>query len=277
MARGPDAQAAWPRAVGSGLEGAFIVNKSGPVRAVRSYVGANSGPLTQRDHLFYERRQDIRTSLRVHSISGIMDFFDYSPAAAGMTYYNDLNTSGVTVDGNPDGVAPGAIHWEMVNGAQGSLFMASIVSTNIAGLTYTSYYLDDSTPGVTQCTGDAFAYGSSGLRVNQTIPCTDPALGCTDYLHGTRVMYYGAPGLTPAEAQALNDQANTPLATTSRPWRDGAGAVGGVAELPAVGPAPAAAGSRFSAADPRTLGILAAVGAFLVAIGARHAGRRWLK
>ena len=200
-------------------EGAFIVNKSGPIRAIRSYVGANSGPLTQREHVFYERRQDIRTFLRVHTIPGIMDFFDYSPAATGMTYYDDLNTPGVTVDGNPDSVALGTLHWEMVSGAQGSLVMASLLSTNIAGLTYTSYYLDDSTPDVTQCTGDAFAYGSSGVRVNQTIACTDPALGCTNYLHSTRVMYYEAPGLTVADAQAFNDQANTPLAYTSRPWR----------------------------------------------------------
>jgi hypothetical protein len=148
-----------------------------------------------------------------------MDFFDYSPAASGMTYYNDINTSGVTVDGNPDSVALGSIHWEMVSGAQGSLFMTSLLSTNIAGLTYTSYYLDDSTPDVTQCTGDAFAYGSSGVRVNQTIACTDPALDCTNYFHGTRIMYYEAPGLTIAGALALNDQANTPLTYTSRPWR----------------------------------------------------------
>ena len=42
-------------------EGAFIVNKSGPVRAIRSYIGANSGPLTERQHIFYERREDITT------------------------------------------------------------------------------------------------------------------------------------------------------------------------------------------------------------------------
>jgi hypothetical protein len=218
-------------------EGAFIVNKSGPVRAIRSYVGANSGPLTQREHFFYERRQDIRTSLRVHAIPGIMDFFDYSPAATGMTYYDDLNTSGVTVDGNPDSVALGAIQWEMVSGAQGSLLMTSLLSTNIAGLTYTSYYLDDSTPDVTQCTGDAFAYGSSGVRVNQTIACTDPALDCTNYLHGTRIMYYEAPGLTVAGAQALSDQANTPLTYTSRLWRsdiDGDGIPDSVDNCPSV-------------------------------------------
>ena len=63
-------------------EGAFVVNKSGPVRAIRSYLGAVSRPVTQREHYFYERRHDITTFLRVHEISGITDFFDYTPAAS---------------------------------------------------------------------------------------------------------------------------------------------------------------------------------------------------
>ena len=62
-------------------EGAFIANKSGPVRAIRSYIGANSGPLTQREHIFYEQREDVRTFLRVHAVPGPWDFFDYSSAA----------------------------------------------------------------------------------------------------------------------------------------------------------------------------------------------------
>jgi len=218
-------------------EGAFIVNKSGPVRAIRSYVGANSGPLTQREHIFYERREDIRTYLRVHTIPSVMDFFDYSPAAAGMAYYNDLNLSGVTVDGVPDSVAVGAIGWEMVTGIQGSLIMAGIVSTNIAGFAYTSYYLDDVTPGVTQCTGDQFAYGSSGTWVAQTIPCTDPALGCGDYLNVSRVMYFGAPGATVASAESLSDQARAPLVVHVRPWvldSDGDGIGDGADNCPSL-------------------------------------------
>jgi hypothetical protein len=202
-------------------EGAFIVNKNGPVRALRSYLGANSGPLTQREHAFYERRQDIRTFLRVHEIQSVMDFFDYSPAATGMTYYNDLNTSGVIIDGNPDSVALGAIQWELVSGAQGSLVIDASVSTDIAGLSSTSYYLDDSSPGVTQCTGDEFAYGSSGLYIDQSISCTDPRLGCTQYLRGTRIIYYEAPALTVGEAEALSGEANAPLTYMASPWSDG--------------------------------------------------------
>ena len=88
-------------------EGAFIANKDGPVRAIRSYLGANSGPITQRDHFFYERRQDMHTYLRVHPISGLIDLYDYSTNAIGMVYFNSLNTTGVTIDGVPDTVAPG--------------------------------------------------------------------------------------------------------------------------------------------------------------------------
>jgi hypothetical protein len=53
----------------SAAEGAFIVNKSGPVRALRAYIGANSGPYTGRLHVFYARRELITTYLRVHARS----------------------------------------------------------------------------------------------------------------------------------------------------------------------------------------------------------------
>lgn len=202
-------------------EGAFVINKSGPVRAIRSYVGANSGPLTQREHVFYEQRQDIRTFLRVHAIPSVMDFFDYSPAATGMTYYNDLNTGGVLVDGNPtETVTAGPILWQMLDGAQGSVVVSSSISTNIPSFAYTSYYLDDSTPPVTQCTGDAFAYGSSGLYINTNIPCTDPGGGatCPYFLNPVMTMYYRAPGTTVADAQGLNAEATAPLTTAVDDW-----------------------------------------------------------
>jgi hypothetical protein len=200
-------------------EGAFIVNKSGPVRAIRSWLGANSGPRTLREHVFYERRQDVRTFLRVHTIPSVIDFYDYSPAASGMTYYNDLNTGGVTIDGTPEVPAPanGAINWEMVEGAQGSVVMSFGVSTNIGRFAYTSYYLDDSTPPVTQCTGDAFAYGASGIFINQQIPCTDPP-SCTNFMNPTRTIYYDAPGLTTGDAAALHAEAQAPLEFTTEAW-----------------------------------------------------------
>ena len=35
--------------------------QDGPVRAIRAYIGANSGPFTGRQHIFYQRREEITT------------------------------------------------------------------------------------------------------------------------------------------------------------------------------------------------------------------------
>jgi hypothetical protein len=202
-------------------EGAFIVNKDGPVRAIRSYVGANSGPSTQRTHFFYPRREDIVTDLRVHTISSVMDFFDYSPAASGMKYSNSLNPGDRTIDGVPDTVTLGRTNWERIVGPQGGLVMTQKISTNLS-LTPTHYYLDDSTPPDTQCTGDAFAYGSSGPRINQTIDCTDPNAGSgtcdTNFLETTRTLWFEPPTLTNSVAATRYNQAVTPPAFTIMSW-----------------------------------------------------------
>ncbi|HEX8161767.1 MAG TPA: hypothetical protein VF538_07850 [Pyrinomonadaceae bacterium] len=203
----------------SSAEGAFVVNKSGPVRAIRTYLGANSGPLTERQHIFYEQRQEITTFLRVHAIGGMMDFFDYSPAAKGMQYYNDLNRSGVVIDGLGDAVGAGPIQWEMVNGPQGALVISHAIATDIPGFAYSSYYLDNSTrPADRQCTGDKSAYGSSGTWITQGIACTDPSKGCTNNLTSKRTLSYEAPGLTVPSAEQRNTQVSHPLTYTVQAW-----------------------------------------------------------
>ncbi len=53
---------------------AFIANIAGPVRAIRSWAGANSGTITQREHHMYERRDDQITYVRVHPIPGVMEY-----------------------------------------------------------------------------------------------------------------------------------------------------------------------------------------------------------
>ena len=65
--------------------GGQVANIDGPVRAIRSYIGANSGTYTQRDQIYWADRLDTNTYLRVHA--GITDFVmavDYSDAASGM-------------------------------------------------------------------------------------------------------------------------------------------------------------------------------------------------
>ncbi len=198
----------------SAAEGAFIVNKNGPVRAIRGYLGANSGPYTQRVEIFYDRRQDIRTNLRVHQIGMVMDFFDYSPAASGMTYRNALNPGGVTIDGIPDTVTAGPALYEQVSGPQGGMSIISGIDTDMP-VTLSSYYLDDSTPSVTQCTGDSAAYGSSGSYITAGIDNTDPRLTpAGHHLTSDRILYFEPPTIGPDQAQARAAQIAYPLRVT---------------------------------------------------------------
>ncbi|MGH2924984.1 MAG: hypothetical protein ACRDK1_03335, partial [Solirubrobacterales bacterium] len=197
----------------SAAEGAFVINKSGPVRAIRTYVGANSGPYTERQNVFYDRREDITTFLRVHPIPGVMDFFDYSPAASGMTYRNDFNQSGIRINGVPDSPNAGAPTWEQVAGPQGGLAIVHSFQSDTP-LTLAGYYLDDSSPGggtETQCTGDRAAYGSSGVQVTSAIPNTDPRNGTTAHVTDTRTLYFGSPAMGAHTASTRAGQMASPL------------------------------------------------------------------
>jgi hypothetical protein len=196
-------------------EGAFVVNTSGPVRAIRSYLGANSGPLTQKTHVYYEQRQDVLTNLRVHAIPGVMSFLDYSPEAAGMTYRNPENSTGLTIDGVPEAAAasPGGPDWEQVSGPQGTLDIVNRYVTDVSPLTVTGYWYDDSTPdaGHLQCSGDAAAYGSSGTWITSAIPNTDPKSPPFKSLSAARHMFYDAPSQPAAQAELRNRQIDEPI------------------------------------------------------------------
>jgi hypothetical protein len=200
--------------------GAFVANKSGPVRAIRAYLGASSGTFTERDHIFYAQRQDVRSYLRVHQIPGIVDFNDYSRAAFGITYRNNNNQAGVTIDGNPDAVAAGELSWETLNGPQGGLSMVHTAETDIPGLTLTSYYLDDVTPGSgeeTQCTGDGEAIGASGPRLADPIPNTEPAFPPSSKVTGIRTIYYDEPGHADGPARAAQAGSQLDVSVSSLP------------------------------------------------------------
>lgn len=56
---------------------AFIANIDGPIRAVRSWVGANSGVITQRTTIMYEQREDQTTFVRVHTVPGMFDYINF--------------------------------------------------------------------------------------------------------------------------------------------------------------------------------------------------------
>ena len=207
-------------------EGAFIANRAGPVRAIRSYIGANSGPLTQREHIFYEQREDIRTFLRVHAIPGPWDFFDYSSAAIGMTYRNNLNTGGVTIDGKPDTPAAGALTWESVDGPRAGCRSSALPDDRHRRLRRaprtTSTTARRARGAETQCTGDAQAIGESGPWINSTMPNTDPRTAAVQLaqLHAHALLRGARQGRTAPPARPR------PAARSSSPCRASLGRSG---------------------------------------------------
>ncbi|RCH55668.1 hypothetical protein DJ568_07210 [Mucilaginibacter hurinus] len=173
-----------------GYEGAFIANINGPLRCIRSFMGCNSGPLTQRDNICYDQMEVINTYLRVHPIDGIMDFYDYAPLAGKMIYNNNNNMpgtsqtinghayTGILIDGKNDVVKPGLVKWEMINSTSGSIFRYNLLHNpeNVTGVFESTYYYDSDKPDSfePQCTGDAVAWGASGITIRRKDPLNRP-------------------------------------------------------------------------------------------------------
>jgi hypothetical protein len=214
-------------------EGTFVAIKSGPIRAIRDYMGANSGPYTQRQHIYYQRREDTTTFLRVHPMLDLYTWTDYSAAAVGMTYRNQENPAGVPVDGTPDVLTqpetsdfdPGKVFWEQLVGPQGSVNTVASVETTIPSPSFGSYYLDDDALPLTgdrrQCAGDGVSYGASGFGIlGPVTPNTDPRLHVDpltepNSLTLDRVRYFGSPQDGAATAAGFADRVRLPIRATS--------------------------------------------------------------
>lgn len=204
-------------------EGAFVANIDGPVRGIRSYVGANSGPLTQRTHLMYANQEVVVTNLRVHAIPAVMDYIDYSTAALGMTYASSVVPGGVPVDRVADAVGTAIPEWEYVTGAQGSVLQAVRHVTDIptpGGFENQVdwFYRDDDDAPDQQCWGDAHHTGSHGSWVVDGIPDTDPRSAVFNSLSVERTAYFGPPGATAELADAWATEIDTPLDLTVSPY-----------------------------------------------------------
>ena len=234
-------------------EGAFVTNRSGPVRAIRDFIGANSGPHVQRQHVFYDGKEDINTFLRVHPVPGVTDFFDYSAAGIGLRYSNGIPgltlNSGLLIDGIPDPFVPGAAlagvdGWESVDGPQGGLTMPQRFVTNNADPSYRVNYRDGNPTGARLCNGDNQLYGASGPQGNSAFENTDEAGrnqwggGLFKNLFYQRSIYYEAPGQADGPKRAAEEQ--NPLRIAFSP-------AGLVAEPPDE---PLTAGFEFAPASP---------------------------
>ncbi|MBN8866209.1 MAG: hypothetical protein J0H98_01525 [Solirubrobacterales bacterium] len=214
-------------------EGTYVAIKDGPVRAIRSYMGANSGPYVQAVHKYYADHEDKSIIVRVHPIPDMYVWTDLSAAASGMTYRDQLNRSGVAVDGSPDslakpgadGIGSGNLFWQQVTGAQGSATtLVSATASVIDGDNppFVAYYLDDQNPdgpGEKQCGGDLKAYGAAGFGIDGTFPNTDPNLAPvlvnSRDLTVDRVRYFGGPGATAEQADVFAERVKEPLTATA--------------------------------------------------------------
>ena len=219
-------------------EGAFIANISGPVRAIRSYLGANSGPLVQVDRLYYEAREDVAVYFRVHPRPAVgMFYIDHTLAAIGMTYHNDLNPDGVIIDGQPDRLKLGPITWELVTGEPGSVLRIHDIDTDIpfADEDLTFFYADALDTDIRLCEaclegcrqsevlGDQHLIGSSGVWNTAPLPNTDPALLATQYLTMLLTVYYGDSAWTTSDAVVRRAWSDVPMSVQLTLWPAPAG------------------------------------------------------
>jgi hypothetical protein len=204
-------------------EGAFVANIDGPVRGIRSYVGANSGPKTQRTHYFYRDHEVTVTDLRVHAIPAIADYIDYGPGAIGSTYRSSTLPGGVTVDGAADSVPATVPTWEAVHGAEGTVVtMSRYTNTFSAEPTMTWFYSDDATPTHNQCWGDSSYLGASGSWIISALPNTDPAAPPFQHLQGKRTTVFLEANTDGAMVNGLGgilaDDVDQPLTVTPAPY-----------------------------------------------------------
>ena len=200
----------------SPYEGAFVANIDGPVRAIRSVIGANAGAYTVATDVFYPKSQETTIDLREPAMAGLSLFDDFVTGTPGLAYSDDENAP-VPVDGSPDAiVAAHAPAWQMVSGPPGSLITSWSVQSSTPGLVTSTYELDQSPAVPPPCTGDGAAWGQSGVTVTGPagggLPCTDP-VACpgapTVSLH--RVRYFEEAGYSAAQATAKGARAASPL------------------------------------------------------------------
>jgi len=245
--------------------GAFLANVDGPVRAIRSVCGANSGVETQRDVIFQARRIETYTRIRVHPLAPFEDVLDLSPAALGMRLFAPWASKGVTLDGDPaspagdDPTPPNkAPTWEVVTGDEGTFAVSHVLVSDQPNLKVVTEYADDLAPDPLPCTGDEFAIGAFGLRFANELENTDPRLvdefGVLRTLVHSRAIFVepttSPGGLEADDANALgklrHKQHAKPIQVTTQPFGPAAppGVIGGPGPKAQAGAPPSRAEDR---------------------------------
>lgn len=206
----------------------YITSKSGPIRAIRDFLGTNSGPLTQRQDIFYESSTLQTIDLRVHPIPGASEFFAYNANAVGLRYTEPLGTA--RIDGLPDAYAghaailPNSWTWETVDRdtltplptdppAAGALTFVNYFDTNNPDPIAHTVWHDGGNGG---CNNRPY-YGTAAAQAPLVLNSTDVSSNGTQstYLKIARHIHYEAPGM--ANGPLRQSQDTTALAVSSAP------------------------------------------------------------
>lgn len=220
----------------------FIANKVGPIRAIRSFVGANSATIAYEERKMYEQREDGKVVIQVHPLPGMFNVINFKEGSD-LKFYNCRNMEGFDVDAwsmdsNEDAFDNTFCPWQLVTGPSGSYLRAINVehdletffgpgAEDLEDVVSAWYYDNDSPSGVGSYGAPEFSNGwsmCSAATTGQTsafVSNTDPmslvftdlpaeAEACVAYEETTlnkvtsvTNQYYLSPGFTPQQARDL--------------------------------------------------------------------------
>ena len=203
-----------------------MVSIGGPVRAIRSYIGANSYKWTVNTDIFYPDREDSVTELRGHAgLPGFAGADDLATNLTGMTYSDAANT-GLTIDGVPDTSTPPRpprrrAGIELADGLGGRGLARHDPLARHRHHAASSSPPSTSTrrrPARRPCTGDASywgQFGTSTVSPVNNVPITDPTLiAVPNNFLAHRFRYFAGPNTPAAAAAGLEAQTKSPIQTT---------------------------------------------------------------
>jgi len=117
---------------------AFVSNKTGPIRAIRSYIRGDIYDLVemQKTHFFYTERYDIFTNLRGEpSDPYLFDIINMDVTEEYMNYRSNIDVTPFLMDNVSDSICvtlynDTPLEWELIEGSQGSMGIIHEILTN---------------------------------------------------------------------------------------------------------------------------------------------------
>lgn len=191
--------------------GTHIASTNGPLRAIRSVMGANSGHLLQRTYWFYEYWVEIQTDWRVHPVRGLFENIDWNSNLQDMTYYNAHHLDGLPVNGQPDQIDTTFSPWQLISGPLGSVWIFTDYQATFELWSLRQYFLDEWNSSIDQCVGDDHAFGQCGYFIEQQIPNTDPRQSDCYQLNYRQYLFFLPPHQTPQDTEVLLDRLQQPF------------------------------------------------------------------